>query len=480
MMKFVMEKLAHIFLLFLSFVDNGYCGCPGNNNPTKVIKMCTAGTLKGPEVYIDTSEARRTVNIRSTVCHCTATFKDVSFYSLYMAGPPGTCGSLFKFENPSDHSSKSSQEECSFEMHRTIKVGTEMIVNITLDKLHQPFEADFCARMKPDLCGAEEFQCKHDGACINKDFRCDQQPDCSDESDETDCYNTAKCVKGMEACMDGNGCFRKSDRCDNVSTCGDHTDEKDCGFQNGQNDKEQMQDTGPLIEVECFESQHFSTTTTTTSTTTTRTNKTHTKTKPTTTTKPTTPTTKATTTPPLTSTNDIRTAEQTNEIKPTRKVMNEITENRSNKDVSTGSKPTVTPKSSLLTNPSMSESSSEPTNRDLLNVLNAVIGRLETVEKKLRAIESLEKRMASFEVDIKKLWVALDDRVKKVDARVKRLKDKVEGADMHAAVLTERMQNLEKERDTLRDDVSYLQSQSMSIATKPGLCLNVLLLSMFL
>ncbi|WAQ94751.1 hypothetical protein MAR_007315, partial [Mya arenaria] len=313
MMKFVMEKLAHIFLLFLSFVDNGYCGCPGNNNPTKVIKMCTAGTLKGPEVYIDTSEARRTVNIRSTVCHCTATFKDVSFYSLYMAGPPGTCGSLFKFENPSDHSSKSSQEECSFEMHRTIKVGTEMIVNITLDKLHQPFEADFCARMKPDLCGAEEFQCKHDGACINKDFRCDQQPDCSDESDETDCYNT--------------------------------------GFQNGQNDKEQMQDTGPLIEVECFESQHFSTTTTTTSTTTTRTNKTHTKTKPTTTTKPTTPTTKATTTPPLTSTNDIRTAEQTNEIKPTRKVMNEITENRSNKDVSTGSKPTVTPKSSLLTNP---------------------------------------------------------------------------------------------------------------------------------
>ncbi|XP_052791589.1 integumentary mucin C.1-like isoform X2 [Mya arenaria] len=401
MMKFVMEKLAHIFLLFLSFVDNGYCGCPGNNNPTKVIKMCTAGTLKGPEVYIDTSEARRTVNIRSTVCHCTATFKDVSFYSLYMAGPPGTCGSLFKFENPSDHSSKSSQEECSFEMHRTIKVGTEMIVNITLDKLHQPFEADFCARMKP-------------------------------------------------------------------------------GFQNGQNDKEQMQDTGPLIEVECFESQHFSTTTTTTSTTTTRTNKTHTKTKPTTTTKPTTPTTKATTTPPLTSTNDIRTAEQTNEIKPTRKVMNEITENRSNKDVSTGSKPTVTPKSSLLTNPSMSESSSEPTNRDLLNVLNAVIGRLETVEKKLRAIESLEKRMASFEVDIKKLWVALDDRVKKVDARVKRLKDKVEGADMHAAVLTERMQNLEKERDTLRDDVSYLQSQSMSIATKPGLCLNVLLLSMFL
>ncbi|XP_052761688.1 latrophilin Cirl-like [Mya arenaria] len=37
----------------------------------------------------------------------------------------------------------------------------------------------------------------------------------------------------------------------------------------------------------------------------------------------------------------------------------------------------------------------------------------------------------------------------------------VEGADIHAAVLAERMQKLEKERDTLRDNVPYLQSQSM-------------------
>lgn len=103
----------------------------------------------------------------------------------------------------------------------------------------------------------------------------------------------------------------------------------------------------------------------------------------------------------------------------------------------------------------------EPTNRDLMNLLLNVSGRLEIVEKKLGTVESIDKRMISLEKDIKNLWVALDERVKKVDERVIRLEDKVDGADIHAADLTERLQVLEKERDTLRDDVSYLQSQSM-------------------
>ncbi len=51
--------------------------------------------------------------------------------------------------------------------------------------------------------------------------------------------------------------------------------------------------------------------------------------------------------------------------------------------------------------------------------------------------------------------------MKKVDERVIRLEDKVDGADIHTAELAERTRELEKERDALRDDVSYLQSQSM-------------------
>ncbi|KAH3722076.1 hypothetical protein DPMN_065027 [Dreissena polymorpha] len=69
--------------------------------------------------------------------------------------------------------------------------------------------------------------------------------------------------------------------------------------------------------------------------------------------------------------------------------------------------------------------------------------------------------MCNMEKDLNKLWVALEDRVRKVDERVTRIEDKVDGADINAAQLSERVQELEKQRDTLRDNITYLQSQSM-------------------
>ncbi|KAH3692556.1 hypothetical protein DPMN_193105 [Dreissena polymorpha] len=53
--------------------------------------------------------------------------------------------------------------------------------------------------------------------------------------------------------------------------------------------------------------------------------------------------------------------------------------------------------------------------------------------------------MENFEKDIKRLWVVHEDRSKKVEARVSRVEDNVEGADIHAAELAERVQELEKE-----------------------------------
>lgn len=103
----------------------------------------------------------------------------------------------------------------------------------------------------------------------------------------------------------------------------------------------------------------------------------------------------------------------------------------------------------------------EPTNRDLMDLLKNVSGRLETVEKRLGAMEAIEKRVWNIEKDMKKRWVALEDKVKKVGERVERLENKVDGTDIHVAELSERVQELEKERESLRDDVSYHQSESM-------------------
>ncbi|KAH3721304.1 hypothetical protein DPMN_064224 [Dreissena polymorpha] len=96
-----------------------------------------------------------------------------------------------------------------------------------------------------------------------------------------------------------------------------------------------------------------------------------------------------------------------------------------------------------------------------MKLMKNVSDRLESVEKKMGGIVSIEKKMCNLEKDFNKLWVALEDRVRKVDERVTRLEEKVDGADIHAAQMSERVQELEKQRDTLRDNVTYLQSQSM-------------------
>ncbi|XP_052278539.1 uncharacterized protein LOC127877007 [Dreissena polymorpha] len=109
----------------------------------------------------------------------------------------------------------------------------------------------------------------------------------------------------------------------------------------------------------------------------------------------------------------------------------------------------------------MAENNAEPTIRDLMTLMKNVSDRLESVEKKMGGIDSIEKKMCNMKKDLNKLWVALEDRVRKVDERVTRIEDKVDGADFYAAQLSEWVQELEKQRDTLRDNVTYLQSQSM-------------------
>ncbi|KAH3689495.1 hypothetical protein DPMN_191819 [Dreissena polymorpha] len=109
----------------------------------------------------------------------------------------------------------------------------------------------------------------------------------------------------------------------------------------------------------------------------------------------------------------------------------------------------------------MANKSDEPTIRDVMALLTTVRSRLQCLEAKMNIIESIGKRMENFEKDIKRLWVVHEDRSKKVEERTSRVEDNVEGADIHAAELADRVHELEKERDTLRDNVSYLQSQSM-------------------
>lgn len=79
-------------------------------------------------------------------------------------------------------------------------------------------------RISEPTCASNEFQCKS-GRCIPLNFRCDQENDCGDHSDEFECGNIT-CAASQFAC--GNGrCIPSMWKCDSENDCGDGSDEGD-------------------------------------------------------------------------------------------------------------------------------------------------------------------------------------------------------------------------------------------------------------
>ena len=104
---------------------------------------------------------------------------------------------------------------------------------------------------------------------------------------------------------------------------------------------------------------------------------------------------------------------------------------------------------------------SEPTNKDLMNCLQNISSRLGCVEKKLSAIDKLEKRVGEFEKELKSIWLVMEERAKKTEDRVMSLEDKVENADIGSALLASKVDDLSQARDNIQEEVAYLKSQSM-------------------
>lgn len=87
-------------------------------------------------------------------------------------------------------------------------------------------------------CKPSEFKCNN-GRCINQKWKCDGEDDCRDGSDEAACLGgeggrgatngtAATCMEGDFRCSGDGKCISKTWRCDNDQDCADGSDETDC------------------------------------------------------------------------------------------------------------------------------------------------------------------------------------------------------------------------------------------------------------
>ena len=113
----------------------------------------------------------------------------------------------------------------------------------------------------------------------------------------------------------------------------------------------------------------------------------------------------------------------------------------------------------------MADSAREPSNQDILKAIqdntSGITARLDILERRLGILETLEKKVTEFEKDLKKVWVALEDRARRTEDKVSRLEDKVDASEISYTEISSRVSELDRQRQQLSDDVSYLEAQSM-------------------
>lgn len=81
-----------------------------------------------------------------------------------------------------------------------------------------------CSIFSEQRCRSDQFQCTNK-ECIPKSWQCDGNPDCTDQSDESEHCQVTTCAKYEFRCNTTGRCIPLSWVCDGEADCQDNADE---------------------------------------------------------------------------------------------------------------------------------------------------------------------------------------------------------------------------------------------------------------
>jgi chromosome segregation ATPase len=115
----------------------------------------------------------------------------------------------------------------------------------------------------------------------------------------------------------------------------------------------------------------------------------------------------------------------------------------------------------MASNMASNISKNEPSNTDIMKCLKNIESTMKGMEKRLSSLEAVEKKVTEFESELKKIWIYISDTNKATIERVGKVEERVETTDFSLSLANSKVLELEKEKDSLKDEIVYLQSHSM-------------------
>ena len=98
---------------------------------------------------------------------------------------------------------------------------------------------------------------------------------------------------------------------------------------------------------------------------------------------------------------------------------------------------------------------------DIMKCLSRIELRITGIEQKLSTLDKVEKKVSNLESDVKKLWLHLEDINKNIMEKVVSAEERLDNIDFSVGHAQDAISQLEKENNRLKENLVYLQSQSM-------------------
>ena len=105
--------------------------------------------------------------------------------------------------------------------------------------------------------------------------------------------------------------------------------------------------------------------------------------------------------------------------------------------------------------------SNDSNDSEILAYLKRLDNKLTIVDEKLKKLDSLESKVGNFESELKKLWLHVHDTKRLADEKIEFVTERTDNLEFSQSSLEERISKLEKENQSTKEDLLYIQSQTM-------------------